>query len=144
MKKDGLRLGNLISVENLHVATEKGPDVFYRRVEELNINSGCICVEDGYNVPESICSGIQLTQEILECTGIYDDFLKAKDNYYVGMRLIFETRRNWYRVYLINSKGQKTKLNKNIRFLHELQNLTYNLTGDELYINMDKLNNLNK
>lgn len=145
MNKEGLRLGNLISVENLYTDTKETIGYSYRRVEELNVYSGCICVEDGYrySVPESICSGIRLTREVLECTNLIK---KGITSYELidSLELRASGRDKYYLASHSDYSGLVAFTQVKINYLHELQNLYFVLTGEELEIDIDKLNNLNE
>lgn len=75
---------------------------------------------------------IPLTPEILEKCG----FEKHHSNYYVDA-LMLKPNGNVWEVWLYPAPSPQSAYNAtNIRFIHELQNLYFALTGEELEVNL--------
>lgn len=99
-----------------------------KSISETGVNGDA----NGVNYPFDMLSGIPITPEILEKCGfeywtLDHDCTDPKDAYWVHKKLKFS----------INNLSWKVqKLNVSVKYLHQLQNLYFSLTGEELIINL--------
>lgn len=117
-KKD-LRIGNWVDIfTDLNMAGKK------------SVRTGAI--RDGAELDKKEFEGIPLTPEILEKCG----FIKSETNeFYVNNALWLEATPLVTPIYC-DGTGFKRYIGRHIKYVHQLQNLYYALTGEELEITL--------
>jgi hypothetical protein len=132
IREKELRIGNLIA--DIH-----GKTICVNSIYEGGINlsgNGYGGIDREHYLPE--CSGIPLTPEILEACGFEDYSSDQNGN---CLRLRFDSRElAWYVQdgflrYQTQSTGWTTQFD-HIKYLHQLQNLFFALTGSELKVDL--------
>jgi hypothetical protein len=123
IKASELRIGNLLYSEsgrNATVYRVMGIDIESDRAK-MKCNPAVSNIQLKYMVP------IPLTPEWLERCGFVDDIPWRKGN----LRLDSENR-----LIIVDSTGYGIIVARNVLYLHQLQNLYFSLTGEDLEINM--------
>jgi hypothetical protein len=125
MKANELRIGNYLQCGTSCFTTVY--EIVFDRREGHLING---------QIPESHCKPIQLTPEILEKTGFDVRIEEHSNKWYIGINTITH---DWL-FDLVWIHGDSCPFYKNgfhkIYFLHQLQNLYFALTGEELNIQL--------
>jgi hypothetical protein len=138
MKANELRIGNLVEVSNNYSLRPKGWEVAY--IHAINIDNCIISWEREFFVcnykpfidsKEPHINPIPLTEEWLERFGFQKNaigFWQIKN----PLSRLNQPSDGWY----LNSEGELTKSLSEffirIKYVHNLQNFWYNLTGSEL------------
>jgi len=116
IKAEELRIGNLFLA---------GKTIHPERVFKIDFE-----MRDGHlingQIPEEHCHGIELTEEWLLKFGL--EYVDEAAGYVLGHHLIPETAYKDYEVHLFCEENCAVK----IKHVHQLQNLFYALTGEEL------------
>ena len=129
-----LRLKNIV----------KNPRYFKEWGQHLYQTVECICGKDiGTNKEDwdaDFLEPVELTPDILEAAGFGVRDNGTSKDYHIGEN---EITHDWL-FYLVWLNGFQYPFYRNgrheIKYLHQLQNLYYCLTGDELQIDITKLN----
>ena len=126
MKANELRIGNFVLYQEYYIATVHGiTDPDYGNGIHVHYDNVCIGCEHG------LISGIPLTEEWLRKFGFEDNDYTF--DLYIGHRKISFT---WFsRVVSTGVRsGFRCQKYKHIKYVHQLQNLCFALTGNELTI----------
>ncbi|MDR3026035.1 hypothetical protein [Chryseobacterium sp.] len=142
-----LRLGNLVTIDN--------PD-FYKKMKDIPVivnrinlqrdkdfpgSTASISVTDGkfsYNQFNEFISPIEMTEDWLlklgfvKCIGRYGEYYKHKENDL--LRIWKDLSNKWILGRKRNDTGGLTSFIASVSVVHQLQNLYFALTGEELTI----------
>lgn len=122
MKKEELRIGNLVEYPNWN----KDGSVKYFHIRDVYTDDNKIGLTDGmFQVPSSklkYIKPIHLTEEWLVKLGFVKD--KLDNTYYKGD----------FEIYLPKYFKWKESIFRNVKTVHQLQNLYFALTGEELEV----------
>lgn len=142
MESKELRIGNLVSFNgnpiNGSIAEKlikvERIDTFYIGVSKMNWNNFGLYL---YTISVNNLRGIPLTDEILKYTNLkYVSssyiYLMPKGTIYYNYRIKFEVWSECIKCYIGGFKIE-------IKYLHELQNLYFTITGEELEIDSKQL-----
>lgn len=132
MTANELRIGNWVNVEVRGKGLMPIPitDILSKPEEAVNM------IGDRYDYPiyyTSELRPIELTPEILEAAG-WEAAKYYSDSTSFKYGAFFWNENGWFEIEL--SEGHKI-LSMDIKYLHQLQNLFYSLTGTELEINLE-------
>jgi len=151
MKKEELKIGNIIDFGecNLELGGNR-----YDIITNLEFGSPRLYVSNAKNYRQlEYCNGIKLSKDVLECTNLIQKprkFSKNNLSYILIDSLILKSVIGASKIdcFFLASESDYYGLiefsNVQIKYLHELQNPYYSLVGEELIIDIEKLNNLNK
>lgn len=130
MKADELKIGNYVYIPTMGEIIL--PSIVFKQVRAINI-FGELTFFDGIDEPEFTypalhCTGVPITEEWLLKLGIKDRTLHING---VDFRLFRATEENGQDCYVLDVIDYFPL----IRYVHQLQNLYFTLTGKELTIN---------
>ena len=117
MKANELRIGNQIYINGVvHKIT--GADIFFISQNEI------------FEMDNSSCDPIKLTEEMLFKSGFKFDYEKALDRVYSeGDFKLYWNKQNGYRLFY----HDKT-LSRSIFYWHQLQNIYFDITSKDIFL----------
>lgn len=131
MKSNELRIGNLISRLDIGNSEPRIESVIELRKDKV-LTSGPISVICGYDE----INGIQLTEELLLKLGFKKELESDNAIFYENDFISINTYKGYNSTFLKRNRllNQQDYSINNIKYVHQLQNLYFSLTGEELTI----------